>query len=58
MTYLIPIGRRLQRILRGQHGRRDHDADQYHVAEVVVIAEPVAENAKPTKRDCEETRSR
>lgn len=47
--YLISVRRGTQWILSGQHGGGNHNADQYHVAEVTMIAEPVAEHAKPAK---------
>ena len=42
MSYIIPWRLRVQRVLRRQHGGGDHDAEQDHVAEVGVVAEPVA----------------
>lgn len=43
--------RGFQWILGSQHGRGNHNANQYHVAEVTVIAEPMAKHAKPAKRN-------
>ena len=42
MSYIIPRRLRVERVLRRQHGGGDHDAEQDHVAEVGVVAEPVA----------------
>lgn len=52
--YLISIWWGSQWILGGQHGGGNHNANQYHVAEVTVIAEPMAKHAKPAKRDRKE----
>ena len=42
MSYIIPRRLRVERVLRRQHGRGDHDAEEDHVAEVGVVAQPVA----------------
>lgn len=47
VLYLISIRLSAQRIFRRQHGRGYHDADENHVAEVIVIAEPMAEDSEP-----------
>ena len=42
MSYIIPRRLRVERVLRRQHGGGDHDAEEDHVAEVGVVAQPVA----------------
>ena len=42
MSYIIPRRLRVERVLRSQHGGGDHDAKKDHVAEVGVVAQPVA----------------
>ena len=50
MSYIIPRRLRVERVLRRQHGGGDHDAEQDDVAEVGVVAEPVALLPKNIKK--------
>lgn len=45
--YLVAIRVGAERILCGQHGRRNENAGEDDVAKVVVVAEPVAEHSEP-----------
>ena len=42
MSYIIPRRLRVERVLCRQHSGGDHDAEEDHVAEVGVVAQPVA----------------
>ena len=47
IAYQIAISCRAERLFGRQHGGRDENAGQDDVAEVVVVAKPVAEDAEP-----------
>ena len=41
-TYIVPRRLRVEWVFRGEHSGGDHDAEQDDVAEVGVVAQPVA----------------
>lgn len=45
--YLVEVRVEIERILGTEQRRRDHDAGEDEVAEVTVIAQPMAVNPKP-----------
>lgn len=49
-TYFVQFIVRSQRILSGQHGGREHDATEDDIAEIAVIAEPMAKDAKSVNK--------
>ena len=56
--YQISIGGSAERLLSCQHGRRDEDASQNHVTEVVVVAKPMTSHAEPKRHHSREIHDR